>query len=274
MKKSIAISSVVAALCLNACAPKPASIDVTPNVVTINDPADAPSLSAKVRDAKNQDIPNVYVTWTSSTPAVVDVDAKGKLSAKASGKATITATSGAVKKEVLVSVAIFKDLQVAETELGLKAGESKKLTITLANEKKEPIEDAKLIFESADPAVATVDEQGNVTGVANGTTQIVIKAKPLAAQLQVTVKAGGPASLKAEKTAIDVKVGKTATVAVSAVDAEGKPMPGLALTWGTSSDKTATVSPTGQIKGIAKGAATITASAGDKSVSIKVTVKK
>ena len=77
------------------------------------------------------------------------------------------------------------------TELTLNIGESKKLTATV---KPDNATDKAVVWTSADPAVAAVDENGKVTALSVGTTVVTAKAGGVSAACTVTVahkKTGG-----------------------------------------------------------------------------------
>ena len=110
------------------------------------------------------------VEWSSSDEAIVTVDAEGNVTAVDAGEAYVTAT---VKdKDGLTATTLVR---VAVTPTGVEAPETLELVTNGENAKnldaKIVPEDAtgvKLAYESSDEAVATVDENGMVTAVADG----------------------------------------------------------------------------------------------------------
>ena len=110
------------------------------------------------------------VEWSSSDESIVTVDAEGVVTAVAVGEAYVTAT---VKdKDGLTATTLVR---VAVTPTGVEAPEMLELVTNGENAKnldaKIVPEDAtgvKLAYESSDEAVATVDENGLVTAVADG----------------------------------------------------------------------------------------------------------
>ena len=110
------------------------------------------------------------VEWSSSDEAIVTVDANGVVTAVSAGETYITAT---VKdKDGLTATTLVR---VAVTPTGVEAPETLELVTNGENAKnleaKIVPEDAtgvKLAYESSDEAVATVDENGVVTAVADG----------------------------------------------------------------------------------------------------------
>ena len=110
------------------------------------------------------------VEWSSSDESIVTVDAEGNVTAVNAGEAYITAT---VKdKDGLTATTLVR---VAVTPTGVEAPETLELVTNGENAKnldaKIVPEDAtgvKLAYESSDENVATVDENGIVTAVADG----------------------------------------------------------------------------------------------------------
>ena len=110
------------------------------------------------------------VEWSSSDESIVTVDADGVVTAVSAGEAYVTATMK--DKDGLTSTTLVR---VAVTPTGVEAPETLELVTNGENAKnldaKIVPEDAtgvKLAYESSDEAVATVDENGMVTAVADG----------------------------------------------------------------------------------------------------------
>mgnify|MGYP002769803326 CR=1 FL=1 len=131
------------------------------------------------------------VEWSSSDETVVTVDTEGNVTAVSAGEAYVTAT---VKdKEGLTAATLVR---VAVTPTGVEAPETLELVTNGENAKnldaKIVPEDAtgvKLAYESSDEAVATVDENGMVTAVADGecviTAYVVSDADDVAVDTEV-----------------------------------------------------------------------------------------
>lgn len=125
------------------------------------------------------DASNKTVAWTSSNPAVATVDSTGKVTAVANGTTTIKATSddnNTKYAEVTIKVSIaVTAVELDKTEATLKkAGETLQLHATVV-----PTDAANttVAWTSSNPGVATVDENGKVTAVANGETIITVRSK-------------------------------------------------------------------------------------------------
>ena len=122
------------------------------------------------------------IEWTSSDESVATVDETGTVTAVAAGEANVTAS---VKD---ADIAASTHIKVVVTPTGVVAPESIDLVTNGENTKgldaklvPADATDVKLAYESSDESIATVDETGKVTAVANGectiTTYVVADAK-------------------------------------------------------------------------------------------------
>ena len=136
---------------------------------------------------------NTRVTWKSSDESVVTVDEKGKVTAVGNGTATITVTSvsgnytATVAVTVKIPVEIEKISIEAEKETLTKIGESTELKVKIEPENADA---QKLIWKSGDEMIATVDENGKVTAIGNGTVIITVTTEDRknTASITITVK--------------------------------------------------------------------------------------
>ena len=121
------------------------------------------------------------IEWTTSDEEVVTVDATGLITAVGAGEADVTATA----KDVNISSTTH--VKVVITPTGVEAPETLELVTNGENSKNldakmtpEDATEVKLAYESSDDSVATVDENGLVTAVADGectiTTYVVADA--------------------------------------------------------------------------------------------------
>lgn len=136
--------------------------------------------SAKVLElAKASMAGDRIVRWSSSKPKTVKVNAKtGKLSAKKTGSAVITATlkSGAsvtCKVTVTKKPVATKKITLAKSSVSLKRG--RKYKIKIKNRLPLTAND-KIIYRSQNSKVAAVSAKGTVTAKKKGKTSITVKA--------------------------------------------------------------------------------------------------
>ena len=148
---------------------------VTPETAATGESAETDEKLAKAAS-------KLTVTWTSSDESVATVDETGTVTAVAAGEANVTAS---VKD---ADIAASTHIKVVVTPTGVAAPESIDLVTNGENTKDLDAKlvpadatDVKLAYESSDESVATVDETGKVTAVANGectiTTYVTAKTE-------------------------------------------------------------------------------------------------
>ncbi|MBO4756934.1 MAG: Ig domain-containing protein [Bacteroidales bacterium] len=159
---------------------------------------------------------------------------------------------------------------VSPTSLSLVEGESGDLTATVSPSNAD---NASVTWDSSDKSVATVSN-GKVTAVKAGSANITVKTVDggFTASCAVTVAAKviDVSSVSLSKTELTLTEGdsETITATVKPDDATDK-----TVTWSSSDTAVATVDG-GKIAAVKEGTATITAKAGDKTATCKVTVEK
>ncbi len=128
-----------------------------------------------------------------------------------------------------------------------------------------------LTYESSDETIATVDEDGNVSGVGIGTATITISYGDYSATVDVNVvdEEVPLTGITLSDTEISIVEGATATVTATP-DPEDT-TDDFAPVWNSADETIATVAD-GVITGVAAGTTTVTATVGDLSASVAVTV--
>ena len=127
-------------------------------------------------------------------------------------------------------------------------------------------ESVEVTWATSDAEVATVSESGLVTGVKAGKATISVKVgDETKDSVEITVKPITVA-IDGSETA-EIYVTRTVQLTVTKAPADA------AITWTSSDDEVATVSENGLVTGVKGGEATITATSGNASDSITVTVK-
>lgn len=118
------------------------------------------------------------ITWKSSNTSIASVNAKGKVTAKKAGKATITAAIGNKKysckltvKPAIVSVTSVK-LNASSRTIEVGDTISLKATVSPSNATNKAV-----TWSSSNTSVATVSSSGVVKGKAAGTATITVKTK-------------------------------------------------------------------------------------------------
>ena len=129
---------------------------------------------ATAEDAIAEAVKELKMTWTSSNESVATVDAAGLVTAVTAGETDITVTldnAADVNSTSHVTVVVSPTGIIAPDTLNLEInGESSKNLAATATP--EDATGVKLAYTSSDTSIATVDENGLVTAVSNGTCSI------------------------------------------------------------------------------------------------------
>lgn len=214
------------------------------------------------------------VTWSSSDESVCSVEPDGTVTANSTGTCVITATSNDDP-----SITAFCNVTVIESVTGItlnykeKTIDPEETFVLKATVHPSDANDRGVTFTSSNPAVATVTEDGLVTGVAGGTAIIIVKTndRGLIATCTVTVQQD-ITGITFDVTDMYLPKGedKKINYTLTPADATIKD-----LEWSSSDPSIAFVDSEGYVHGVALGEVTITATAKDGtkvSATCKVTV--
>ncbi|MBE6608077.1 MAG: hypothetical protein E7633_05950 [Ruminococcaceae bacterium] len=197
------------------------------------------------------------VNWTSDNEAVAAVDSRGTVTGVSEGSAIISATT--IDGEYSASCTVVVTLRLTGVEIDyeyydMEIGETAKLSAS-------PIPGnfvgASYTWMSSVPSVATVDNEGNITALALGTTSIMVEAAPGEYTAICTVVVGKKAqSISLKPTSLKLYKGESEQLdfSVSPSDATSR------IFWTSSNEKVAIVNSGGTVTAIGSGSATITMS--------------
>ncbi|MBR3440147.1 MAG: Ig-like domain-containing protein [Bacteroidales bacterium] len=267
MKKSVIVALAAIAAILVACGPKEdpivevTSVSLSQTTLSIAR-GGTTTLTATVGPHNATD---KTVVWSSSNSSVVTVE-KGTVSAVAVGTATITATASGKTAtcEVTVTPKGITSIRLEQGAAELNINE----VFTLVSSVEPADADETLTWSSSDENVAKV-ENGKITAVGKGKATITASAGTLKVSCYVTVICPIN-SISLNKSTAQIEEYETLTLTAT-VDTED---PDIKVEWSSDYTSIATVDDNGEVYGLKVGITTITAKAGDKSASCKVTVKE
>ncbi len=254
---------------------------VVPGGVRIDTPApsfaslgDTARVQATVVFETGDAVPGAVATWRSTAPTVVSVSADGLATALASGSARLEAVFEDLVADLPVEVRqLPASVEVAPSTLALFEGEAGNLTAVVRDARGNAFAPEDLAWSSVDPAVATVDAAGRVTGVAPGQTQVQVASGGITGSASVTV-ARRPVLLEVEPTALTLALGATAPLTVRVLDANGEVISDAPVGWSSSAPQRVQVTSDGTVRAVGFGEATVTATSGSLSASVVVTVPR
>ena len=218
---------------------------------------------------------NRSVTWSSSDPSVATVSASGVVTAVSVGTATITVTTvnGNFTASALVTVsAVAVDVtgvSVAPASFNLDVGGMQLLTATITP---STATNQGVLWSSSNIAIATVTAGGTVTAIAAGTATITVTTDcgGHTATSNVTVNPITVTGVSLKPSTYLV-VGSSETLFPSI---EPSNAANQGITWSSSNNLVATVTPGGTVTAVGVGTAaiTVTTDCGGFTASTNVTV--
>ena len=242
---------------------------VTPETAATGESAETDEKLAKAAS-------KLTVEWTSSDESVATVDATGMVVAVSAGEADITAivTDSEMSAVCKVTVKVAaKDITVPDN-LDVKLNDGNETSIE-ATVSPADATDVEVKYASTDEAVATVDKDGKVQILQPGECDIVTTLTQEGKKV-VEKKTHIKAFYEVEGITLDktegiLTAGNTVTLNATVLPEEIADE--TIVTWTSSDEKVATVDENGKVTAIAAGEATITANAGEKSTTYKLTVQ-
>jgi uncharacterized protein YjdB len=137
------------------------------------------------------------IIWSSSDETIATVDAIGNITALTEGTCTITATNPQANKSASFTLNVVKPLNLEKPKT-IKL-EATKFNIDIGGIVRAKVTEVKcslygtvdtpqtVTWKSSNESIATVDELGYITGVAQGTTTIICKAGSVSTSITVNV---------------------------------------------------------------------------------------
>ena len=239
---------------------------------------DTRTLTATATDASGNALSRTF-TWTTDNPAVLSVNpTTGAATAVNPGTAVVTATTGL--KSGSGSTRVMR--RVATVTLTPDPAPSLRAaaTLTFSLSAKDgsgadagDLNERVISWTATNPAgptrTATVGPNGIVTGIYPGDADITVSVDGITKTVRVRVTG---ASLQVTPSTGQLLAGTTVLLQASVLDANGSPLAGVPVTWGSSATAIATVNSNGVVTAVSSGQATITATGGGVSGTATITV--
>jgi len=251
-----------------------ASVEVTPATASL-EVGTGLVLTATMRDARGNTLTGRTVLWQSSDPSIAIVESDdGDVSAVADGTVTITATSEGTSGTATITVgqASVATVEVTPANASVVQNGTVQLTATPKSANGTPLPGRLVTWATDNPAAATVNANGLVTGVAAGFATIRATSEGQVGTAAVTVAVAPVASVDVTPASANVAVGSTIALTATPRDANGNPLTGRAVAWTRNAPAIAWVDGNGLVLGLSPGAATITATVEGRSATAAITV--
>jgi hypothetical protein len=168
----------------------------------------------------------------------------------------------------------IKTVEITPVKPDVSVGQKVKFTAIAKDEAGNVVNGAPSIWFALPFDLAGADASGNVSFFSPGEVLVgaLVGGKP--GFIKVMIKAGPVTRIDIEPVKTSLVVGATTKLSGVARSSEGNPRNDAALTWTSSMPEVATVDAAGLVMGIAPGEAKITASSGNGSGTVTLTVVK
>ncbi len=224
---------------------------------------------------------NKAVTWSSSNTRVATVDQQGRVTSVSPGKTTVTVKTKEGKFKAKCKVTVVdavvhpESISLSKTGISLEKGKTKTLKAKVLP---ADTTNKKVVWKSSNGFVASVDENGVVTALSQGSAVITATTADGGLSASCTVKVTIPVIVRVTKvtvgpTQLVIRVGGT-----QKLKAEVKPSDATnkKIIWSSMNPNVATVDEKGVVTGIKAGTTFIKAKTddGSKTDTARIIVRK
>ena len=230
----------------------------------------------EMRDANGNRVTGRKPAWSSLNPTIVAIDASGVATGLAVGTSLITARAdGATAQTNMIVQPLATSLVLLPASATVPIGTSRTLTVALNDRDGQSIGGRLITYSSSNPSIATVNASGTVIGVTQGRATITAEAildKVTGTSVIDVVQV--PVASVTISPAGGQTVFETLTLQLSATlrDQNNNIITGRPVSWTTSNQSIASVSPTGLVTGVTLGSVQITAECEGRTAGASVTV--
>jgi hypothetical protein len=187
--------------------------------------------------------------------------------------AAVAALPGCASDELAAGeVLVVSQVEVTPPGAGLRVGGTRQLTAVPKTASGIPVPNRPVAWSSADPGIATVSEDGMVTAVGLGSTDITARVDQATGSAEVSVSRTPVAQVVVQPASITLKIGENRKLEVSVRSDEGEALTGRTVTFVSDNAAIATVSATGVVTAIRAGQTVIRARSEGKEARSDVTV--
>ncbi|WP_418539873.1 Ig-like domain-containing protein [Massilistercora timonensis] len=201
------------------------------------------------------------ITWSSANEKVATVSEDGTVKAVGAGTTKITATANghSASCEVTVNVPLKEITVTGEGKRDtIKKGETLQLTAERVPE--DTTETGTIQWSSSNEKIATVDQAGLVTAIADGTATITAQIGEIKGEYEITVQEVNLTGISI-KESTTIHRGESETLTVTYVPENTTD--DRTVTWESSDLSVATVDGSGTVTAVGIGSAKITAKVGN-----------
>ncbi|MEM6263393.1 MAG: DM13 domain-containing protein [Bacteroidota bacterium] len=173
--------------------PVPARIELSNSSIVLLE-GESQQLSAQVISSDDSSLEK-EISWSSRNPSIATIDAAGLLNAVAEGQVWIDVLTETLSDSLLVTVSAnaedLASVTITTAPMELAIGDSLQLEVELTSASGTAIFGRPVTWNSSDPNICSVNNNGLVIALANGTTQIRATSEDINS-LPVSLMVGAP----------------------------------------------------------------------------------
>ena len=251
-----------------------ATVTISPDTLRLLSGGEA-RLGVAVRDSAGGAVRGLPVFWSVADTTVATVNQDGLVRGVRAGDVRVSASVSGRSDvaEVVVRPAGAASVTVDPPSASVLVGGTTQLGATVRDAEGTVLSDRPPLWSSGNSIVASVSQQGVVTGVSPGTTTILASLDGHSGSATVTVARVPVSSVVVSPAETQVRLGRTVKLTAKVYDARGNALTGRAITWSSSSTSHATVDQNGIVTGRFIGTVTISATSEGQTGTAKVTVR-
>ena len=250
----------------------PSTIQIESGSLTFTAIGDIQNVPVTVWDYGDTAIATPEILWSSSDESVAVVSNDGTVTAVGNGSATISAASNSVGAELSVAVEQTPSTIVVDhsTVAFTYIGEISSLSSTVFDANENEILDASVMWSSSNDEIVTVNSDGELVSMSNGSAVITAEIDSLSVDSQITIDQVGH-SITVNPTSLQLSyIDEVASVYGTIFDVGGTEISNAMVIWTSSDNSVASVSTSGEVTAVSEGIATVTGSFNSLSSTIDV----
>jgi hypothetical protein len=226
-------------------------------------------------DGSTQDLTQ-SVAWQASPSTVAKINSQGNLTSLAQGSAQVSAAYQGITGNVSVTVgpAALLRITVSATQSSLPLGKSESLTATgsFSDGSTQDLT-ASVTWQASPPAVATINAQGDLTSLAQGSAQVSATYQGITGNTSITIGTAALMSLAVNATQSSLPLGESELLTATGSFSDGTTKNlSSSVTWKASPSTVARISTQGSLTGLVQGTAEVSAVSQGITGNISVTI--
>jgi trimeric autotransporter adhesin len=221
------------------------------------------------------------VTWTSLDPTVATVSSSGEVTSRSNGETRIVVSAGessdtaVLRVSQKVAIVIVRPGNGGAVAKMNALGDTLRLTAIAQDKLGNEMTDAVTTFESLDPGIVQVSQNGMLSSKDNGSGQAVGKSGEATDTVDVVVEQEPVTGMGLVPSSVEFTyLGETATMTVDGYDKNGRPIRSNGVQWSTDDKSVAVVDKNGIVTAMGHGTTVLHAKSGSYTASATLTVNQ